>query len=377
MPRGFHAAGDVLVTKTSDGTDLNALWADYQAALAMWNARRDTVLNFLTYRTTELTEQVYQGGNLADFEPSTEFGVPVGARPGVTGALIGYDFQWFDIAGRFTWKFLNKATAPQVNAFANQVFEADNRLMFNEIMRTLFSNARRVASEENEGHTVYPFFAGAAGDKPVDYGTTVFADAHNHYVTTATFTSGAAGTAPAAMLSLMNLVGEHGYTPGNGYQVVIMANKTQANVIRLLRSEVNGGPAGALYDFVPASGTSPFLLPTNMQVVSGQQPPNSLNGMTVIGSYGDALIVEEAYIPAGYLVCFATGGPDSLTNPIGLREDANGSLRGLLLVKGREPDYPLIESYYTRGFGTGVRQRGAGAIMQITGGAYTPPAQYA
>jgi hypothetical protein len=229
---------------------------------------------------------------------------------------------------------------------------------------------------------VYPFYAGAVGDKPPNYGTTVFADSHNHYVTTGAATFPAAGGAIATadiadLQALVDLVGEHGYSVQNGYRVVLMVNKAQGDVIRTIRSQVNGGPVGSLYDFVPAAGTSPFLMPVNMQVISGQQPPNSLNGLNVIGSWGDVLIVQDAYIPAGYMVCFATGGQETLNNPIGIREDQIATLRGLKLVKGREPDYPLIESYYTRGFGTGIRKRGAGAVMQVTAGAYTAPAVYA
>jgi hypothetical protein len=375
MARGFHAAGDILVTQTSDGTNLNQLWDDYQAALAMWNAKRDPLVSFLTWRTTLLTEQMYDSGEIGDFEPATEYGVPVGIRPGVKPTTVGYDFGWYDLAGRFTWKFLAKAPASQVNAYTNMALEADNRLVFTEVMRTLFRNDRRTAEE---GHTVYPFYAGQVGDKPPNYGTTVFPDSHNHYVTSgaATFSNDADGIAD--LNALINLVGEHGYTVANGYRVVVMVNKAQGDVIRLIRSELNGGPAGSLYDFVPSSGTSPFLMPVNMQIVSGQQPPNSLNGLNVIGSYADVLIVQDEYIPAGYMVCFATGGEESLNNPIAIREDTIATLRGLKLVKGREPDYPLIESYYTRGFGTGVRKRGAGAIMQITASAtYTAPAVYA
>jgi hypothetical protein len=99
--------------------------------------------------------------------------------------------------------------------------------------------------------------------------------------------------------------------------------------------------------------------------------------MTVIGSYGEWTIVQEDYIPAGYMVGFATGGQDSLTNPLGIREHANTALRGLRLVKGRSDDYPLQEAYYQRGFGVGIAQRGGAVVMKITTGAYTIPTQYA
>ena len=53
-------------------------------------------------------------------------------------------------------------------------------------------------------------------------------------------------------------------------------------------------------------------------------------------------------------------------------------MRGLRLVKGRSADYPLQESMYQRGFGTGIRRRGAGVVMQIKAtGSYVIPTQYA
>jgi hypothetical protein len=65
------------------------------------------------------------------------------------------------------------------------------------------------------------------------------------------------------------------------------------------------------------------------------------------------------------------------TNPVGFRQHANAGLRGLRLIPGNQSNYPLIDSYYSRGFGTGVRHRGAGIVMQITAGAFAIPADYA
>ena len=49
-------------------------------------------------------------------------------------------------------------------------------------------------------------------------------------------------------------------------------------------------------------------------------------------------------------------------------------------VTGAGVDWPcpLIESFFQRGIGTGIRQRGAGAVMQVTASAtYTVPSIYA
>jgi hypothetical protein len=82
-------------------------------------------------------------------------------------------------------------------------------------------------------------------------------------------------------------------------------------------------------------------------------------------------------MPAKYMVAFATGGQNGVQNPVGIRQHSNPALRGLRLVKGRSPDYPLQEAYYQRGFGTGIRHRGAGVVMQVkASGSYTLPTEY-
>jgi hypothetical protein len=62
---------------------------------------------------------------------------------------------------------------------------------------------------------------------------------------------------------------------------------------------------------------------------------------------------------------------------VGLREHANPAYRGLRLLPGNQQRYPLIDSYYARAFGTGVRQRGGAVVMQVTlNNTYTPPTSY-
>jgi hypothetical protein len=365
--RGYNAAGDI-ITETADGVPVNDLWKAYQEMLAEFNRRRDPLLNFLTWRTTKSREDLIGAGAQTDFEESSEYGEPVGIRPEAPPtSSFGYTFKWYDLAARFTWQFLADADSQQVDAIANMAGEAHNRLVFNTVMKTLFNKNRRT---NKEGQTVYPFYAGAAGDLPPAVGTTTFADNHNHYVTAATLT-------PAALEALQGLVREHGYTRSKGYSLVLMVNETHEGAIRNFRSTANGGTG--TYDFVPAAGTPALLLPTDVRLDDNgvTRPPATLNGMEVIGAYAEMTIVKNEFIPANYLVLFATGGQESVENPVAIREHPQAGLRGLRLVKGRTPDYPLIDSFYNVGFGTGCRHRGAGAILQITGGSYTVPAEYA
>lgn len=370
MPAGFNAAADLL-TQTADGRDLNELWSDYQQVLAQWNTDRNRLINFLSFPVTEAVEDVpVIGATGADFEEASEYGVPKSYRPEVASYSFGYDFKWYDIASRFTWQFLSDAPASQVDAIANQVLEADNRLVFTKVMRRIFNNTNNMASIRGNAYNVYTFYNGVAEEAPPPYKGNTFTTTHNHFLLSGTDNS----YDPADIEALLTALTEHGYDELNGYRLVIMMNSANTSLIKTFRYGVNG----ANYDFIPVQGTSPFYLPQDTLLMGQQPAANSVPGFKVIGQYGPALIVEEDYIPSGYLFEFATGGQDSLQNPVGFREHANTNLRGMRLVKGPNPDYPLIDSYYVRGFGTGVRHRGAGAVMQLTDDvSYTPPALYA
>ena len=366
MPRGIHAAGDIL-TATQDGMDLNTLWNEFQASLSVQNERRDRLVRLLTFPTQLAAEPVFQSGAQAEFEDSTEYGLPVGYRPQATQAMLGYDFKWKDLGGYFTWQFLAEAPASQVQAFNNMAIEADNRTIFKKVMNTIFNNTRR---SNKEGNVVYPFYNGQnvdSLDTPPQYGATVHAAGHNHYLTVG------ATLEPADVEGMQDHLTHHGYSQQRGNTLILMVNQAQGDVMRNWRSTANGGTGR--YDFIPSNNTPSFLLPVNVRT-EGAAPPSTYNGFDVIGAYGQFTVIQDDYVPASYLVGFATGGEDSLPNPIAFREHTQANLRGLRLVKGRTPDYPLIDSVYNRGFGTGVRHRGAAVVAQITAGAYAIPTDY-
>ena len=363
MAKGFNASGD-LITQTVDGRPLDAIWAEMQATMELWNAPRTNLMGFLTFPVTQPVEDVPQAV-LEDFEEASEYGVPKSVR-GASFFSLAYDFKWYDLAERYTWRFLSQATAGQVQQVHNMIFEADNRLRFTKVMKTIFNNVNTTADIRTISYNVYKFY-NADGTIPPAYKSNTFDGTHNHYIT-----SGAGTIDGQDLVDLEALLTEHGYGPPNG-GLILMVNKAQTATLRTLRVST-----GSPYDFIPAQGQPPFLLPTNTGgIAPAQQVAPTLSGLKVVGTFGSWTIIEEEYIPAGYIFGFATGGVESVSNPIGFREHQQADLRGLKLVKGPSPDYPLVDAYYTRGFGTGVRQRGAAAVMQITAaGAYTIPAAY-
>lgn len=362
MAKGYNASADLL-TQTLDGRDLNSIWTEFQSVVAIQNAERQRLVDLLTFPVTSVIEDVPQFGS-EEFEKASEYGVPVGIRPDAGVLSLGYTFDWYDKAGRFTWQFLAEATSQRVEAVHQQMLDADNRLIFKEIMRTLFRSTNRTANIKGQNYNVYAFWNND-GTVPPAYKANTFPGTHTHYRS-----SGAATINSADLDEIIDDFKSHGYSSENGTTMFSMVNVVEANVIRSFRVAT-----GARYDFIPAVGQPGLFLPATQELF-GSQVGSSFRGMNVIGSYGPLLVIEEDYVPPAYIVSMVSGGPANIQNPIGIREHTNPGLRGLRLVKGRDVDYPLIDSYYSRGFGTGVRQRGAGMIMQITAGAYVAPAQY-
>ncbi len=358
--QGYNAAGDI-INQTADGFDLNTLWTEFQAAIALLNAERQAIVDLLTFPVTQLIERVPQISS-AQFEEASEYGEPRGIRP--TGAYfnLGYDFRWYDLAARFTWKFLADAPAAQVEAINAMALEADNQLVFRRVMEALYNKNNREADINGQLVPVYALY-NADGTIPPTYKGNTFTGSETHYIT-----SGAATVDSGDLDTLYTKLRQKGYSLENGVRHILLVNPAEGDVIRTFRVAT-----GATYDFIPATNQPGQWVDAGM-TFTGTAPGGSLGGLTVIGAYGPLLVVQDELFPIHYMVIVGTGGRANLQNPVGLREHANASLRGLRLVKGPVADYPLIDSFYQRGFGTGIRQRGGAAVMQVTAsGTYTNP----
>ena len=110
---GFHTLGDVLVDRTADGVLLQKLWDDQRDLLSAWSSHQDAVTSLLAFKTTDPADAVAQTMAKFTFEEASEFGEPKGARHG-DFLICGLDFRDFDLATRFTWKYLRDATARQI-----------------------------------------------------------------------------------------------------------------------------------------------------------------------------------------------------------------------------------------------------------------------
>lgn len=376
MAKGYATSGDILV-KTRDGQDLSKIWNDYIAILEAFNAQRSPLTDLLSFRVTNTIEDLVEGGS-ERFEEASEFGLPKSVRPAPIVTQRAFPFKWYDMRRGYTFQFLagngntSGASQEQLDMVMQMAMEADNRLEFEQTMKALFNSANRTTSINNTAYTVTALYNADSSFIPPYNGVTFTPASHTHYVA-----SGAATLDSTDLDNLAALVTEHGYDQQNGYTTLILANKTETDVIKTFRrGVVNNNAVTAVYDFIPATGTG-FLLPVGWEVAAGGQPGNTFAGMNVVGTYGPYLIIEHGQIPSGWMVAAASAGRATNLNIVGLREHEDATLRGLVLKPGNNNAYPLIDSAFIKGIGSGVARRGAAAVMKVTAGGYTVPTAFA
>lgn len=361
---GYGTRGDVLVNELNDGVSLDDIWNEINDALSAYNEQKAALAGLLSYRTTNVADVVAQGVANEFFEEATEFGVPRGISD-PTYLSLGYSFKDFDIASRFTWKYLRAADSEQVRNRVSRILAADNQLVNGSILQRLLDPAVRT---NDWGHNVYGLYNGDL--KPPDHLGKTFTSDHKHYLCTESTVLDAQDVEAAVAH-----IREHGYGATQAARFVLLVNPADAASAKITswRAGVEyrtGGPLPA-HDFIPSSNAPAYI---SAESVHGATPPADYNGMPVNGSYAKALIIESYFVPAGYAVVAATGGPGSESNPVGLREHQKPQYQGLRVIPGHWQGYPLIETFFSRGFGTGVRHRGAAVAIQITTNTtYTPP----
>lgn len=364
--RGYVSAGGVLVNQLADGVSLDSVWDEINEATSLYNEHRSALASLLTFPTTAAGDSVPQAGTgYGDkFEEASEFGVPSGI--GAPQYLkIGFTLKDWDIASRFTAKALRNMTSQQVTHATQRVFEADNRLVNASILKRLFDPTEY----ENEwGIPCYGLWNGQDGlVPPAHMGKTFGADT-SMYVSTASATLDAADVEGA-----IRKVKQFGYGTTQNARFVLLIHpddleESGATTWRAGKEYTTGKIAK--YDFIPSPNAPSWL---SSESIHGATVPADYAGLPVVGSYGSALIIESHFIPTGWATVVATGGPNSEQNVIGYRESAVEAYQGLRVIPGPQ-QHPLLQTYYVRSFGTGVRHRGAACAIQITtDSGYTAP----
>src|SRR6476660_1741693 len=152
MAKGISVHDDVLVNKTADGVDLNAVSAEVQTVLELWNNERKSITDLPSFKTVNVADVVPQSSTTDSFKEATEFGIPRAIRPPSDYLKFGYPFKDYDPTTAFTWKFLRDATAEQIQAHVARALEADNKLTTNSVMNRIFNPQ---TCTDDLGNTLY------------------------------------------------------------------------------------------------------------------------------------------------------------------------------------------------------------------------------
>jgi hypothetical protein len=360
-----------IVTKSSDGIDLNDLWVEFQNVTTLFNQHKAGLISMLTFSVSSNIELVPQIGDLV-FEEASEFGIPRAGNTNINYYQLAYDFKDYDLRIGYTWKFLRDANAAQIQTIHTKAFDADRELVFGKVMEAIFDNRTRVARIDGLTYNVHPFYNGD-GTIPPKYKSVTFPGTHTHY-----WGLPSANLQPSHIQDAVRDLQSHGYGRDSGTRVVVFANSSTVQDIMQWQRGKNapGGTEQPKYDFIPSVEQPAQFVPVGGLL--GDVPPSRWNGLVVEGSYMNAFVIDEPTIPAGYALVLATGGAGSAENVVGVREHASPEWRGLRLLPGNQMRYPLLDSYYMHGFGTGIRQRGAGVVLYFAAGAtdYVVPQQY-
>lgn len=360
MPRGYQTQGDVLVNQTADGVDLNVVFNEIQQALSLWNSERSTIAGLLSFKTTTMGDAIPQG-TTDSFEVASEFGVPH-ATSAPTALPLGYTFEDYDLRQAWTWKFARDATADQIKALANTALEADNRLTTSSVLKRLFDPTQETNSA---GVPCYGLWCNDGITPPPALGKT-FPSSTNHYLP-----SGATTIDSADIEGMAKLVTDKNYGTTPGSKLLILANPQEGDAIQSWRAgeESRSGGPKSRWSFIPSAAAPPYL---TTETLVGERAPEKWNGVQVAGSLGPLWLIQSNFVPAGYVAVVASSGLNSANNVVGFREHANAAYRGLRQIPGNGP-HPLIDSFFARGFGVGVRHRGAAAVCQVTESSYIAP----
>jgi hypothetical protein len=126
----------------------------------------------------------------------------------------------------------------------------------------------------------------------------------------------------------INHVREHGYGAQSGRFVLLMnPSDVETSKITSWRAGVEYRTSGPKpkFDFIVSSNAPARL--TN-EHVERCHPAARLRRMPVTGSYASALLIESYFVPSGYVVIAATGGPNGSDNVVGFRETQERCIPG-------------------------------------------------
>ena len=317
---------------TVDGIDYNEVWYGLLPVIDRYNeVDRTDIESILANRNDEsLKKYVLQSSNgfakLGEVEHPDRQKVGYGKLIKVTtkyGSAYGYD-----------WEFLKDAKAQDIRDTQASILEQDRQMVKIILLETCIKSS-------TDG-----FYNGSYDSleditKPPDYGQNTFASSHTHYIT-----SGATTLTYANCTTIRHHIQEHG---------------APATLVGFINSTDEGAIVNA-------------MVPTNSNVQVSNPITDKVSTEGFIGKFGGINWIGTELMPAGYVLVVGSNPSVDALKPATLIHPTNPSFRGLKLIDGNLPNFPLINSYFLHWATAKVIHRGNGVACQLTANAsYTDP----
>ena len=318
----------------------------FAADVAVHNAIVNDQVGMLCQRTTE-RGMVYGASASGEFIDADELSRAPGQLEG-PGAAVDFPLEKKQYAIGWTADYFNEMTPADMARSQLAAQAADLRVIQKSIARAIYgaTNYQTIDRQRDNYPLNVKRFVNADG-APIpngDAGQEFVPGSHTHYDTAAALTA-------TVLEDLITDVVEHGH----GADVMVVINRGNEAAVKaltgfypLIRADVNPGD--------------------NVARANGALDTSRTDSRT-IGVFGAATIVTRPWAPLNYLFAFSAG---DARKPLAMREPVQASLRGLR-VAAENVAFPLQSRFMERRFGIGALTRTNGAVVQITGGAYTTP----
>jgi hypothetical protein len=358
------------------------LYDQIARVLAMYSELALDVVGLLAVTTTVAKERFAADMGNSDtglLQMRAEYGRPLATRitqaQAETAFEVGYPIYPFADRAMFTPEFLQRNPVREVNNKTVDALIRDYNTLFRYVLAAIFDNVNYAFEDDavigqNLGQIEVKRLLNADGIPGViqheDGTTTTLGTANAYKVSgTAAYTNGTFVLAHNYLKSL-----------GMDRDIVHCISKADETAVSLLSDFVT-------IDSPPAADPNIIEAPT--LDVNGNPippPPRSLvRAPRAIGRVRSAdnnsgEVVVIPWMPAGYLFSFDRAAE----KPVVIRESDLAGLRGFRLVSSDNMtpeiggDKLIVNKYWQRIFGAGVRNRANGCIVQVTtNGAYTAP----
>ena len=359
MARNFGSLSIVDTLRTIDATNINDygidnLYANMRLLLDAHNTMTNEILDTFGYKSKDKIDRY--GGTIGPggFQQLSETGVPAPQKTSISGVDVGFPLYRFGRATQWTHLYWKQKTPADFIKEMVQLMIDDVTNIEQQLKRTLFNSVNNLTYIDRfDNLQQLPVRALLNADSapipPDKYGNTFNPATHTHYLATASVTA-------SNVDALVTTVVEHGMSEGE--QIFIYINRADEAAFTAL-----SGFKYYEYDQIQRGGGY-----TGDIQLGGSRPTTELDNVA-IGRWDSYVEVWlKPWIPAGYYLCFASGGIDQL---IRWRTPFWGD--GDLELMYEHEHHPFTAQAWERYMGLGIWIRHKAAILYTGGGTYVVP----